>query len=656
MIQPLDMTKSKKLTRKEKIERNRQKGAAGRPTGAAKPMVRETLLLGLFIAFVAFAIYANTFGNDFILDDSNAITENHFVKQGVAGIPDILTTEYRAGYWQARGNLYRPVSLVMFAVEWQLFPNNPFPGHLINVLVYALCALLLFRLLCRLLPGWSVLVPALITLLFVVHPIHTEVVANIKSRDELMSFLFLIVSIHLLLDYVQGKRKRALWLAGLSFFFAMLSKEGVITMLAAIPLMLFFFTKAKKQQIIRATASLGIGAAVYLLIRASVLSAQTGEHYDLLLIDNFLVGAQSFSERTATAFKVLGKYLWMLFYPNPLSIDYAYNQIPIVNWANWQPIASLLVYLGLAGIVIRRFRKKEMWVYGIAFYLIAISLYSNLVLTIGSGFGERFLFLPSLGFCMALVGLLVLLTRSPLKDKSLNLTQSLKAGKVLVLILLPLFAAGAAMTMNRNTAWKDHFTIYETDVQHAPNSARLHYWYGNELMKEKALKAPTQEEKMKYLDLAIAQYNEALRIHPEYGDAYGQRGLAWYRKGDRQRAAADYQEAINRKVGSWKVYNNMGVIYGEQSNYPEALKQFQYALKVDNRYPLPYKNLGATYLLMGDIDNALKYLHQGLQYATETDTDVLREIYTYLAECYNQKGDQVNFEKYNRLKEGLGGK
>ncbi|GAB4247164.1 MAG: hypothetical protein Kow0027_08760 [Saprospiraceae bacterium] len=74
-----------------------------------------------------------------------------------------------------------------------------------------------------------------------------------------------------------------------------------------------------------------------------------------------------------------------------------------------------------------------------------------------------------------------------------------------------------------------------------------------------------------------------------------------------------------------------------------------------NRYPLPYKNLGATYLLMGDIDNALKYLHQGLQYATETDTDTLREIYTYLAECYNQKGDQVNFEKYSRLKEGLGG-
>ncbi len=58
---------------------------------------------------------------------------------------------------------------------------------------------------------------------------------------------------------------------------------------------------------------------------------------------------------------------------------------------------------------------------------------------------------------------------------------------------------------------------------------------------------------------------------------------------------------------------------------------------------------------MGDIDNALKYLHQGLQYATETDTDVLREIYTYLADCYNRKGDEGNFQKYNRLKEGLGG-
>ncbi len=649
------MAKSKKLTRKEKIAQSRKTGTAKGQQRRKATGNKEKIHLGLFIAFVAFAIYTNTFGNDFILDDSNAITENHFVKQGVAGIPDILTTEYRAGYWQARGNLYRPVALVMFAVEWQLFPNNPFPGHLINVLIYALCALLLFRLLCRLLPKWSVLVPALITLLFVVHPIHTEVVANIKSRDELMSFLFLLLSIHLILDHLQGRRKRALLLAGISFFLAMLSKEGVITMLAAVPLMLFFFTKAKKQQIIRATASLGIGAAVYLLIRAAVLSAQTGEYYDLLLIDNFLVGAQSFAERSATAFKVLGKYLWMLLYPHPLSIDYAYNQIPIVNWTSWKPIVSLLVYLGLAGIVIRRFRKKELWVYGIAFYLIAISLYSNLVLTIGSGFGERFLFLPSLGFCMAVVGLLAILTKSKLQDPASGLAKSLKAGKVPVLILLPFFATGAAMTMVRNTAWKDHFTIYETDVQHAPNSARLHYWYGNELMKEKALKAPTQEEKMKYLDLAIEQYNEALRIHPEYGDAYGQRGLAWYRKGDRQRAAADYQEAINRSVGSWKVYNNMGVIYGEQANYPEALKQFQYALKVDNRYPLPYKNIGATYLLMGDIDNALKYLHQGLQYATETDTDVIREIYTYLAECYNRKGDQVNFQKYNRLKEGLGG-
>lgn len=649
------MAKSKKLTRKEKILRSKRSGTYKGQAGARSSDSREKILLGLFIAFVAFVIYANTFGNDFILDDSNAITENHFVKQGVSSIPDILTTEYRAGYWQARGNLYRPVSLVMFAIEWQLFPNNPFPGHLINVLVYALSALLLFRLLCRLLPGWSILVPALITLLFVVHPIHTEVVANIKSRDELMSFMFMLISIHLILDQLESKRKRGLLLAGFSFFLAMMSKEGVITMLAAIPLLLFFFTKAKKQQIVRATASLGIGAAVYLLIRAAVLSAQTGEHYDLLLIDNFLVGAQSFSEKTATAFKVLGKYLWMLFYPHPLSIDYAYNQIPIVNWANWKPIVSLLVYLGLAGIVLWRYKKKELWVYGIAFYLIAISLYSNLVLTIGSGFGERFLFLPSLGFCMAVVGLLALLTRSRLQDPKLNLANSLKAGKLLVLILLPFFAAGAAMTVNRNTAWKDHYTIYETDVQHTPNSARLHYWYGNEIMKEKALKAPTREEKMKYLDLAIAQYNEALRIHPEYGDAYGQRGLAWYRKGDRQRAAADYQEAINRKVGSWKVYNNMGVIYGEQARYPEALQQFQYALKVDHRFPLPYKNIGATYLLMGDIDNALKYLHEGLKYITETDTDVQLQIYTYLADCYNRKGDQANYQKYNRLKEGLMG-
>ncbi len=649
---------SRKLTRKEKIEQSKRKAVqTQRQSSLQQGLRKQKLLLGLLLAFIAFGLYVNTLGHEFVLDDSNAIFENHFVKKGIEGIPDILTTEYRAGYWKARGNLYRPVSLVMFAIEWELFPNNPFPGHLINVLVYALGAFLLFMLLCRLLPGWNLLIPAAITLLFVVHPIHTEVVANVKSRDELMSFLFLLLSVHLLLDHLEGRRRRGLLWAGIAFFLAMMSKEGVITMLAAVPLLLYYFTKAQARQIWMAAASLAAGAVVYLVIRAAVLSQQTGEYYDLLLIDNFLVGAQSFTERTATAFLVLGKYLWMLFCPYPLSIDYAYNQIPIVNWADWRPIASLAVYLALAAIVLRRFFKKELWVFGVAFYLIAISLYSNLIITIGSGFGERFLFLPSLGFCIAFVEGIRLLTKSDWKmPSSTQWTQMARAVKWPLLVVVVLSVVGSAMTIDRNRAWEDHLTLYSTDVKHAPNSARLHYWYGNEIMKIKAMQAPTEEEKQKYLDEAIQQYNEALRIHPDYADAYGQRGLAWYRKGDRQRAAADYQQAIDRKVGSWKVYNNMGVIYGEQGNFQEALKYFNYALKVDNRFPLPYKNIGATYLLMGDVDKALEYLHQGERLATETDADVLKEIYTYLAECYQRKGDTANQQKYAQLAARLGGR
>lgn len=648
---------SKKLTRKQKIEKSKEYSIQPRRLSTLDGGIRkQKLLLGLFLAFFAFGLYVNTLGHEFVLDDSNAITENHFVKKGIEGIPDLLTTEYRAGYWQARGNLYRPVSLVMFAIEWELFPNNPFPGHLINALVYSIGIFLLFMLLCKLLPGWNLLIPASVALLFAAHPIHTEVVANIKSRDELMSFLFLLLSVSMLLKYVDTGRRRPLLLAGTTFFLAMMSKEGVITMLAAVPIMLFYFTNARPRQIGSGTASLAVGAAVYLIIRTVVLSRQTGEHYDLLLIDNFLVGATTFSERTATAFLVLGKYLWMLFCPFPLSIDYAYNQIPIVTWADWRPIASLLVYMTLAAVVLTRFFKKELWVYGVAFYLIAISLYSNLVITIGSGFGERFLFLPSLGFCIALVDGLRLLMKSDWKMPSPTLADMARASRGPLLVTLVLTTVGAAMTIDRNKAWKDHFTIYSTDVKHAPNSARLHYWYGNEIMKVKALQAPTEEEKQKYLDAAIEQYNEALRIHPNYGDAYGQRGLAYYRKGDRQRATSDYLKAIELKVGSWKVYNNMGVIYGEQGNFQEAIKYFNYALKVDNRFPLPYKNLGASYLLMGDVDTALQYFHQGEKLATETDTDVLKEIYTYLAECYSRKGDATNQQKYTQLAASLGGR
>jgi len=646
-----------KLTRKEKFAQQRgETQKLKQHTVIAESGRKQRLLPGLILALIAFLLYANSLPHEFVLDDSNAVTENHIVKQGIKGIPQLLVTDYRAGYWTAKGTLYRPLSLVMMAIEWELFPNNPFPGHLINVLLYSLTVCLLFLLLCRLMSGMSLLLPFLTALLFTVHPIHTEVVANIKSRDEILSFLFVVGALHLLLNYLKNERIFMLVIASVLYFLSFMSKESSITILAVVPVMTYFFlgraspatVNSSLILILKVTAFFAAGAGAYLILRKMVLGEIT-DIPDVMLIDNFLIAADSFGTKTATAMKILGKYLGLLFFPHPLSIDYAYNEIPIVNWSDWRALVSLAVYLGLVVIVMLRFNKKEWWVFGIIFYLITISLYSNLVITIGSGFGERFLYVPSLGFCITVTGLLALLFKSDVKQSGKNIVQMLSENKAIVAIVFLLAAAGSVKTVARSAVWNNHFLIYSTDVKHAPNSARLHYWYANEFMKVKAMKAPTAEEKKKLLDVSIREYNKALEIFPDYADAFGQRGLAYYRKGEADSAIADYKRAIDLRVGQWKVYNNAGVIYGERNDLNEALKYFKLALKVDSRFPDPYKNIGGVYLMQGDIDTAIRYYMEALKYTTVADKETIAEIYAYLAMCYEKKGDIANQQKYAAL-------
>ena len=85
------------------------------------------------LAAIAFLTYVNTLGHGFVLDDIAVIGENKLVHEGLAGIPRILTTFYWQGYWDVNAGLYRPLSLVMFAIEWQISPGNPFIHHLVQV-------------------------------------------------------------------------------------------------------------------------------------------------------------------------------------------------------------------------------------------------------------------------------------------------------------------------------------------------------------------------------------------------------------------------------------------------------------------------------------------------------------------------------------------
>ena len=144
-------------------------------------------------------IYANTYNHGYVLDDDDAIVNNRFVQKGVAGLADIWTTEYRTGFSNESGSLYRPVSLSLFAIQTELWPGNSNAAHVFNIILYGLCCMLLFLWLQLLFKSYDVWLPLIASLIFTVLPIHTEVVANIKSVDEILSASFALVSLYSIL-------------------------------------------------------------------------------------------------------------------------------------------------------------------------------------------------------------------------------------------------------------------------------------------------------------------------------------------------------------------------------------------------------------------------------------------------------------------------
>jgi hypothetical protein len=158
--------------------------------------------LGIIIAIFAFLLYAQSIAFDYAYDDHTVTKDNRIVKEGFAGIPTLLKTDYWYGYNREdlRGAIYRPVPLVLFALEWQLFPNNPNAFHFINILLNAVLCELIFILLCEIFKKQNIIFPFVCALLYTAHPIHTEVVDNIKSLDEISCFLFSSISVLFILN------------------------------------------------------------------------------------------------------------------------------------------------------------------------------------------------------------------------------------------------------------------------------------------------------------------------------------------------------------------------------------------------------------------------------------------------------------------------
>lgn len=480
-------------------------------------------LPALLLMACAFLLYFPTLSYDYVLDDKIVITDNSYTKQGFKGIGKILSTESFQGYFLEQkdlvvGGRYRPLSLVTFAIEYQIFGLNPAVSHFINILLYGLTGVLILRLFSlffyRPLVGrwiWLVSVPFLASLFFIFHPIHTEAVANIKGRDEIMSLLGSLAALYFSLRYLKFPKISNLAAMSLMMFLAVLSKENAITWLAIIPASLWVFTKASKKDYLKIFLWLTIPVLWYLVIRYQVIGYFLSSGVEITNIMNNPFAGMSGAEKNATVFYTLLMYIKLLIFPHPLTHDYYPYQIPIMNWGNIWVLLSFVLHVALAVYAVIGTYRKKIGAYAVFVYLASLSIVSNLPFTVGTFMNERFIYAASLGFCLLLAYLII---------HHLN-KKSYIAGLLISIIIL---LAYGFKTWERIPAWMNTLSLNEAAITVSKNSARANLFAGTALYNEKALKTDDSNIKLQIFKEAQIYIHRALEIHPTYGDALHMRG------------------------------------------------------------------------------------------------------------------------------------
>ena len=658
---------AEKSTRKEKIAQQKKAGGFSPKQIEKIDSGKRTLRhkLGLLVALAGFLLYANSLSNDYVLDDFGLIKDNTQTRQGISAIPEIFKSSYRYGMKITDYQLYRPLTKAMFAVEWDIAPEKPALSHWINVLFFSLLCYVLFRVL-NLYMNDALLIPFISSLLFAAHPLHTEVVANIKGRDEIVCFLLCLLAAWSLYLYVTKDSTRA-FITGITFYFiALFAKESAITFLAVIPLFFYFFTSAENGKYIKTLSAMGACTIIFLLIRSKVL----GHVITLIPIeDNSLAAIKNIFVQKANAIYILGVYLKLMILPFPLISDGSYNHFPPIGLTSWKFLVPFIILISAAVYSILKFKKKDIVSFSILYFFVTASIVSNVLILIGTNYGERLMFMPSLGFCLLAAILISKAFKSAGPNKIFTNLKSFisEYSKPLVVVVIIVILFGIQTTA-RNAEWKDNFTLYTNDAKKAPDSAHMLFYLANHITSDEYLAAlPDSAARNKSQLEAIEYLTRSVTIYSKYADGYQRRGYIYNKLGNPVQAENDYKIALQCNPTHPIVYNNYGTLCFDQRRYQEAMINFMQAVRYNPRYAHALNNVASVYGVYGqgetemiakdpankeqhtraakeNFENAISYFQKSIDADPE-----FAEPYRLMAVTYRNLGDAANGERFDKL-------
>jgi hypothetical protein len=453
--------------------------------GYAEPLRRNAVWV---IVLLALASSASGITNGFAFDDVRVIVNNDRVHS--------LSNAWQyfgQTYWPPSqgGTLYRPLTILAFSIEWAIGRGSPLPFHIVNIALYAVACVALYRLLKVVVDENTAL---LASMLFAVHPVHTEAVANVVGQPELVVATLLFLAVH---RYIVARRSGkisggdAVNICGL-YFIACLFKEHAIILpglLVAAETVIGRDGESARDRINKA------GPLFVLLVLASVafvaLRTTVTGGFRVAGV-NELLGGEPYGVRVLTMLAVVPEWLRLLVWPSSLSADYSFPRTQLVTAPGVGMIPGLAVLAAGALIAWRMRRTLPAVTFAFLWIAVTMAIPSNLIMITGFVLAERTLFLASAAVALLAAVAIVEAWRLSASPEPV-VRRAITAAVVLVIV------CGVARSATRNPAWRNNETLFRQTVADVPISSRAHW-----MLAETLAKSGRTEEGAEEIRLAVA--------------------------------------------------------------------------------------------------------------------------------------------------------
>lgn len=546
---------------------------------------KEHLIFILLLASITLLVYSDSFNNGFIWDDHSFIEENPAIKTlNIESIKSFFTNcdTTAASKWLTT-DVWRPLTIASFAMDYRFWGLAARFYHVENTIIHIANAVLVYIMVFLILSNGFAAFAA--SLIFAIHPVQTEAVTWVSGRSNVL-FLFFFLSSFIF--HIRRKDAGMITNYGIALIFfalALLSKEMAIVL----PLVLILYDmhysdKKGLKYYIKHYSPFFLIALFYLMARYSVLGkiSQKDAWWGGSMGSNFL-----------TMLKALAGYVRLLILPFNLRVGYVVD----VSKSLFDP-DTLLAAIILSVLAVLYFsfrRKKEFSFFMLWFFVCLIPVYN--IVPFKAIMAERFLYLPSIGYA-ALLGIMFANRRERFGANS--------AGRAVVtIIFIALAVFYGALTIARNMEWRNELVFCRKEVARSPDNAKFHYNLGLAYVSEAEKDPACGQTARSYYALAIKEFHEGIRLSPKFVEGYINLANVYNRVGLYDIAIGNFKKSIGIKE-DYRAYNNMAVAYYEKGDYERARKNCILALQLEPDHVNAIVNLGNAYFMKREYGKALR--------------------------------------------------